>query len=419
MSWWDRLLGREGRSLENPNVSLTSERAFYEVFGGGGLSSAGVNINASKALTVPAVASATDFIAGTFASMPLQVFKKTDNGRETADSDPLYSIVHDVVNDDNLTSFAWRKQEMMKVLVFGGRSLTFIERNRAGRVMNLWPLDPAAITVVKVDGYRYYRGKVNGKQVEYTSDEIIDVPFMMEPDGITSIDPVAKFKNAFGLCIALEEYAARFFQNGGVPPLAMTGPAMSDVAAQRASSDVQNALKRAKSEQRNVMVVPNPYELKPIGVSPEDSQLVEARRAQNLEVARVYHLPPAFIQDLQFGTFSNTEQQDLQFVKHTMTQHLAAWESEMNAKLFGVRNRKSYVEFNVDGLLRGDFKTRFESYRTGIQGAFLTPNEARAMENRDDMDGGDRLYVQGATVPLEMAGQLQTPPLADGAQNAA
>jgi len=110
-------------------------------------------------------------------------------------------------------------------------------------------------------------------------------------------------------------------------------------------------------------------------------------------------LPPVFLQDLTHGTFSNTEQQDLHFVKHTVKRWVEQTEAEMNLKLFG-RNSAQYVEFNVDGLLRGDFKTRMEAHATSIQNGIRTPNEVRDIENLPPMDEGDNLMIQGATVPI-------------------
>jgi HK97 family phage portal protein len=105
------------------------------------------------------------------------------------------------------------------------------------------------------------------------------------------------------------------------------------------------------------------------------------------------------LQDLTRGTYSNTEQQDLHFVKHTLKRWIEQFEQELNLKLFP-RGSKLYVEFNVDGLLRGDFKTRMEAHATTIQNGIRTPNEVRDIENMSPMPEGDSLMIQGATVPI-------------------
>lgn len=402
-------------SLENPLVPLSDVGAWRSLLGEWhGV--AGVTVTAETALEVPAVWCAVNFIASTFASLPLQVFLNQDSGRVTANKDPLYSILHDAPNEE-WTSFAWRKYSMVNTLI-RGRALTFIERNKAGRVMNLWPLDPSKCTIERRDGRKRYIYEDGSRKVTYSASEIIDVPFMLCADGVSHVDPVAKLKGAVGLAIALEQYAQKFFANGGVPPLALYGPMPSPGAAARAAADVTQAVKDANSERRNVMIMPSGHELKPVGVDPDKSQMEEARRFQVEEIARVFDIPPVFLQDLTHGTFSNTEQQDLHFVKHTLRQWLKAWEDEMNLKLFAPRNRTKFVEFNLDALLRGDFKTRMDGWRSAVQGAIVTPAEVRDSENwpKYEGEGADKLWMQGATLPLDIL--IKGPPANPNAASA-
>jgi len=159
------------------------------------------------------------------------------------------------------------------------------------------------------------------------------------------------------------------------------------------------------------------HELKSIGLSPNDMQLIELQRFSIEQVARIYSLPPVFLQDLTHGTFSNTEQQDLQFVKHTVKRWVEQSEQEMNLKFFG-RGSDFYVEYNVDGLLRGDLKTRMEAHATSIQNAIRTPNEVRNIENLPAKDSGDDLMIQGATVPVgTQPKSVVVSPQTNGGQN--
>lgn len=398
----DRAVEELRDSLENPRVPLSDAAAFYNVFGAGMESAAGVSVTAENALSVPAVWCAVNFISSTIAALPLILYKKTDAGRERAEKDPLYGILHDEVNDDCVTSFQWRKQSMVNTLLHG-RSVTFVERNKAGRVMNLWPLNPLNTTVERRAGRRFYKYEENGKKFEYRADEVLDIPFMLEADGLRSISPVSRLKNSIGLTLAIEAYASKFFQNGGVPPLALHGPPANAAAVNRALTDIVNAVKNANAEKRNVLYMPTGHELKQIGFDPEKNQLTDVRRFQIEEVSRTYNIPPTFLHDLTHGTYTNTEQQDLHFVKHTLTQWVECLESEMNVKLFPARNRTNFVEFNLDGILRGDFATRMNGYSQAIQNGLLTPNEIREVENRPAKPNGDDLMIQGATVSLSSA----------------
>jgi len=385
-------------SLESPSVPLSDVSAWRNLMGEWH-AVAGVTVTHETALEVPAVWCAINFIANTIASLPLQVFSRTGDGRDTAEKDPLYGILHDAPNEE-LTSFMWRKGMMTNVLL-RGRGVSFIERNLAGRVMNIWPLDTENLTVERVNGRKLYHYTDGDRKVTYAAREVIDLTFMLQADGVKHVNPVGKLKGAVGLSLALEEYARKFFANGGVPPLALYGPMPSPGAAGRAAADVTQAVKDANAERRNVMIMPSGHELKPIGVDPDKSQMVESRRMQIEEVARIYGIPPVFLQDLTHGTFSNTEQQDLALTKHLISQWLKAWEQELNLKLFPARNRTKFCEFNIDGLLRGDFATRMAGYATAIQNAINTPDEVRAMENWPKQGGeAEKLHIQGATVPL-------------------
>ena len=147
------------------------------------------------------------------------------------------------------------------------------------------------------------------------------------------------------------------------------------------------------------MALPSGHELKPIGVSPNDMQLLELQQFCIEQIARIYSLPPVFLQDLSKGTYSNVEQQDLHFVKHTLRRWIEQFEQEMNLKLFG-RTSDLQIRFNVDSLLRGDLKTRMEAHAVSIQNGIRTPNEVRDMEELEPRENGDDLLIQGATVPI-------------------
>jgi HK97 family phage portal protein len=390
----------ERSSIEDPRIPLSSPGAFASLFGAW-YSVAGVTVTRETALGVPSVWGAVNFLSGTIAALPVPVYQKTgDSGRQKADNNPVSILLHDWVNDDYLTSFQWRKQAMTNVLL-DGRSLTFIEGKRAGRITNLWPFDPTQTRIERKDGRRQYVFRDTNGEKRYETDEVIDIPFLMGKDGINHVVPVERLRGAVGLALALEDYAQKFFLNGGVPPLALQMPGgSSGGAAARASANIEDVIRAAGQERKLVLPIPLGHRLDPIGFEPAKGQLVEARMMQLREVARIYGLPPVFLQDLEFGTFSNTEQQDLQLVKHTLMQWLRCWEGELNAKLFGPRS-KFFVEFNVDGLLRGDFKTRMDGYATGVQNAIITPDEARDRENLPRKSGdADSLHIQGATVPL-------------------
>ena len=417
MAFWNRKKAEpeQRATVEDPTVPISSAHILDFLGASGGASAAGINVTIDKAMGVPAIWAAVNFISGTMAGLPLNLYQKTEGGRVKVDS-PLARILHDSWNDET-SSFDARKYSYEQVFT-GGRSITFIESNAAGRVINLWPLNPETVKIEMRGGRKVYRYKEQGrKEIVYVAGEIIDIPFSLRPDMMTSRSPILTNADTIGLGIAATNYGSKLFQNGGVPPFMITGNFESGAALKRASDDLQSAIRAASKENRLALSLPTGHEIKSIGIDPEKSQLVELKRFLIEEYARIYSLPPTFLQDLSNGTFSNTEQQDLHFVKHTIKRWVEQTEQEMNLKLFGKLNNEFYVEFNLDGLLRGDFKTRMEGYASGIQNAVLTPNEARRQENRPDMDEGNKLLIQGATVPL--GSQPITPPATEGTSNEA
>ena len=405
MNWFSKLFKGEERSLENPNIPLSR---FSEYFNFPAASETGITVTTAKALEVPAIWCAVNFLSDTIATLPLKLFERTDTGSVPVSGSDLYSILHDAPNPE-LTSFKWRKQ-MMTTTLTEGRSYSFIERSPAGFVLNIWPLDPANVTVKQEMGRTTYEVRQgSGGMVVFNADEIIDLPFILDSNGLDYYSPVYKLRNAIGLSIALEAYASKFFQSGGVPPLQLVGPFSSPASAERASFDVQEAVKAVRAKGGNVLPLPTGHELKPIGMDPSEGQMTEARRFQIEEVARIYGLPPVFIQDLSRATFNNVEQQALGLVKHTLSSWISVWEQELNLKLFGRGNRGQYVKFSVDGLLRGDFSTRMAGYATAITNGIRTPDEVRALEDLPPMgDNAEKLWIQGAMTPIDL-------PLVEGA----
>jgi HK97 family phage portal protein len=399
MAFWNRKKAQQPEqrsSIEDPNVPISS-RNILELFGLDSMSIEGITVNEDTAMGIPAIWAAVNFISGTIAGLPLHLYRKTESGRERVEGG-LATILHDAVNDE-MSSFEWRKYCFERTLT-GGRSITFIERNAMGRIINLWPLDPSKVTITKRSGKKTYTYEENGEKIRYSAAEIIDIPFSLKADMVTSRSPIASNQDTISLGIAATKYGSKLFQNGGVPPFAITGQFQSGAAMKRASDDLQSAVKKASKENRLALTLPANHEIKSLGIDPEKSQLVELKRFLIEEYARIYSLPPVFLQDLSHGTFSNTEQQDLHFVKHTIKRWIEQTEQELNLKLFGKDKTSQYVEFNLDGLLRGDFATRMQGYATAIQNAILTPNEARRLENRPEDPQGNDLLIQGATVPL-------------------
>lgn len=389
---YPRFPAQENRaSIENPTVPVSAEN-FMAFFG---VSSGNLpNVTIDSALTVPAVSAAVTFLASSMANLPLHTYRSGKDGDERT-SGPLQRVLNEAPNSE-WTSFGWRKYLWTQVFT-GGRGLSWIER-AGSQVVGIWPIDPVAATIKMENGRRIY--EVNGTQ-RYAASDVIDIPFLLKRDQISSYSPVVLGAKAIQLALAMNDYGSNFFAGGGVPPLSLSGPLPQGAEAmKRAMGDINRAIDAAKQSDKPIFPMPPGHELKQVGFDPAKGQMVEARLFQIQEIARVYNIPPVFLQDLSRGTFANVEQQDLHLIKHLIAQWAKAFEDELNLKLFGAARNKRYVEHSIDGLMRGDFLGRMQALAQGVQNAILTPDEARALENRPPMANGNQLYIQGATVPL-------------------
>lgn len=360
------------------------------------------HVTVETALEVPAVWDAVMFISRMMASLPLHAYRSVDGDPERIDGD-LQMLLNEAANPE-WTSQRWRQYTWQQVMT-GGRGVTWIERKGVTPVA-LWPLDPSKTTLRRSGGRTVYRSD----NKEYPAADVIDLTFALKTNQLDAYGPIHKGRKAIGLAIAMNDFAAGFFAGGGVPPMALEGPLPAGTEAfKRAQNDIKRAIDIAKKSGLPFFGMPPGHALKAVGVDPDKGQMTEARLFQIQEIARLYGLPPVFLQDLSKGTFSNTEQQDLQLVKHLVVHWAVAFEQELNLKLFGQRRRSRSVKHNLDGIQRGSFKERVEGIARAIQTAQLTPNEARKLENRPPKPEGDTLYIQGATVPLGTQPVLPAP----------
>ncbi|MDE4059763.1 phage portal protein [Phaeobacter gallaeciensis] len=409
--------GAEARASVTEFVN-SSDPHLVRFFGGGhGITDEVVTVE--SALQVPAILAAVTFLSRTLAALPVKVYAKTETGREVKKGDPVHGLLNWAANDET-SGFDFRRAFWQDVFTIG-RGLAFVERNGRGQPINLWPLDVAKVTVERRQGRTLYHYQDGGRNVTYTAAEVLDLCFMPGADRLGGRSPIYSNAGTIGLAQAVTRYGARFFSNGGIPPFTISGPIKSAGGLARASNDLTAAVKEIAAAGGNALAVPDGHTLNPLGIDPEKMQMVDTQRFLVEQIARIYGLPPVFLQDLTHGTFSNTEQQDLHLSKHVIAPWCQALEGVTNLKFYGRQGGQVFAEHVLDGLMRGDLRTRAEATSQRINTGQLTINEAREIENRPPVPGGDTPLVQGAMVPANMAGQVfklaETPAADDEGQN--
>lgn len=397
------------RSRDAPGNSTSGSA--YRFFMGS--SASGKRVNERSAMQMTAVYSCVRILSEAVAGLPLHLYQYTDRGsKEKAADNPLYFLLHDEPNTE-MTSFVFRETLMTHLLLWGN-AYSQIIRNGKGEVVGLYPLMPDRMTVNRDEkGRLYYEYMVSsddaktlkGGTVRLSPYDVLHIPGLGF-DGLVGYSPIAMAKNAIGLAIAAEEYGSKFYANGAAPSGILEYP--GTVKEPDKVRESWNAGFGGSSNAHKIAVLEEGMKYTPISISPNEAQFLETRKFQINEIARIFRVPPHMVGDLEKSSFSNIEQQSLEFVKYTLEPWLVRWEQAMQRSLIPQDDKSKYfIKFNVDGLLRGDYQSRMQGYATARQNGWMSANDIRELENLDRIpaeDGGDLYLINGNMMPLSMSG---------------
>lgn len=370
-------------------------------------SNSGVTVSNDTALGIVAVYACVRVLAESVASLPLIVYRRRpDGGKERYLDHPLFGLLHDQPND-YMTSFVFREVGMNHVATWGN---TYSEIERltgfGSPIIALHPLRPDLMRVAWDGTAKRYFYMANGREVELPARKVFHVPGMGY-DGLIGYNPIRLHREALGLYKAAETFGSSTFRNNARPatviqhPKTMTTGAIDRLAAQ------MEQLRGSANAGRSV-ILEEGAEVKEIGIPPADAQYIETRKFQLQEIARMFRVPPHKIGDLDRATFSNIEHQSIEFVVDTLRPWLVRWEQQIKAQLLP-DEPDVYVEFLVDGLLRGDSAARAAALNIQRNAGVINADEWRAMENMNPLpDGQGNDYWR----PLNMSpsGEPPNPP---------
>ncbi|QSX09545.1 phage portal protein [Alkalibacter rhizosphaerae] len=378
-----------------------------------GPTTSGKLVNEFTAMQTSAVYSCVRILAEALASLPLHIYRYKEAGKERVYTHTLYHILHDEPNSE-MSSFVFRETLMSHLLIWGNAYAQII-RDGAGRVVSLYPLLPNKVEVGRnSSGEIYYVYTPNAEENPHLKSyasynlrrhEVLHIPGLGF-DGLVGYSPIAMAKNAVGMTIATEEYGASFFANGANPGGVLEHPGV--LKDPKKVRDSWNEVYRGSTNAHKIAVLEEGMKYQQIGIPPEEAQFLETRKFQINEIARLYRIPPHMVGDLEKSSFSNIEQQSLEFVKYTLDPWVIRWEQALQRSLLLPREKREYfIKFNVDGLLRGDYQSRMNGYSVGIQNGFLSPNDIRHLEDMNPIpegEGGDFYIVNGNMTKLKDAG---------------
>lgn len=399
-----------GQARDKP-VDKAADAGYSFLFG---RTTSGKPVNERTAMQTTAVYACVRILAEAVASLPLHVYEyQDDGGKKLVHDHSLYYLLHDEPNSE-MTSFVFRETLMSHLLIWGNAYAQII-RDGAGRVLGLYPLLPDKMEVQRDDkGNIYYVYSRNSDEnptfneygnIKLKAEDVLHIPGLGF-DGLIGYSPIAMAKNAVGMTLACEEYGASFFANGANPGGVLEHPGvLKDPSKVRES---WNSVYRGVSNAHKIAVLEEGMKYQQIGIPPEEAQFLETRKFQINEIARLYRIPPHMVGDLDKSSFSNIEQQSLEFVKYTLDPWVIRWEQSLQRSLLLPGEKgKYFIKLNVDGLLRGDYQSRMNGYAVGRQNGWFSANDIREMENMNpipDEEGGNLYLINGAMTKLADAG---------------
>ena len=387
------------RARDKPQDSVSAAPMFYF-----GTSGSGKSVTVQTAIQLSTVYACVRVISETVASLPMGVYEATDDGNQKATDHPLYRLLHDEPNTE-MTSFVFREVMLAHLLLYGN-SYSQIIRSGKNSIVGLYPLLPDHMDVDRDSkgNLTYTYTTSDGKTVVIKPTDVLHIPGLGF-DGVMGYSPIALEKSAIGLGIASEEYGSKFFSNGARPSGILTHP--NTVKNPKAIRESWNTAYGGSSNANRVAILEEGMTFTPLSIPNNEAQFLETRKFQVEEICRIFRVPPHLVGDLEHATFSNIEHQSIDFAVHTIRPWLVRIEQAMNRALFAETEKgKYYVQFNIDGLMRGDYKSRMEGYAIARQNGWMSANDIRELENLNPIpasEGGDAYLVNGNMIPISQA----------------
>jgi len=396
---------REPPAAQNSWDASRIASDFEMVFGS---TASGSVVNERTALEMAPVMACVRLLSETIAALPRHVYVRGEGGsKQQAHTHPLYPLLHDAPNPE-MTSYEFFRSAMANILLYGNFYAEIV-RNGLMEVMQLVPLNSSSehmkkkrsageIVYIYTDDDGVERPPYNRRDILHLRD------FGM--DGLLGISRVAMAKDVIGLALAAQRHGADFYANGAAP-----GGAILFDGTMTNQEDFQKKWDKkfkGRGNRGKLAILENGMKYQQIGSDPDKAQLIETRKFQIAEISRIFNVPLHMMGDLEKSSFSNIEQQSLEFCKYTITPWLVMFEQGMNLALLSSDERKThFVKFNMEGLLRGDYESRMRGYAIALGRGIYSVNEVRGLEDKNPIpagEGGDLHTVNGNVCKLGEAG---------------
>jgi HK97 family phage portal protein len=389
------ILQRIKAGIMAATTATTRDKDGWFVEWAGGVSTAsGERVGNDSAMRLSAVYACINAISEDVAKLPLNVYQETDGGKQKMKGHPVYRMLHYQPNP-HMTAMTFRQVLTSHCLSWGNAYAEIIlDTNK--RPAALMPLRPDRVMPMKEsgDGLFYRVISDDGAFVDLWPHEVLHIPGLGY-DGLVGYNVIQYAREALGHAAALEKHGAAYFGNGATPGGLLVHPNRLSPQARQNLQDFHNREHQGASKANKLTILEEGMQYTKVSIPPNESQFIESRAFSIPEICRWFRIQPHKIADLSRSTYSNIEQQSLDYVTDTLSGWLKRWEQAIWWKLFTDDEKDDgfYAEHVVEGLLRGDINTRYNSYAVGRQWGFLSVNEIRQKENLNPIDGGDQYLV--------------------------
>jgi HK97 family phage portal protein len=373
------------RAIENPNIPLGSPEVFNEIFNSN-ISGGGIAVSPERALAIAPVFQAINLISGDVAKLPLNIYKRTpeqgDKGRVIDENHPGQRLLKYRPNAEMSAFKFWRR--MMTHALLWSNAYALIERDETGNPISLLPLLPDRTSPHRTKaGVLFYVSEIGGELKGFAASNILHLE-QISVNGLADCQLIYKARESFALSIAAENFASKYFSNGGRIGGILEMPAgMQKQGADNLEAGFRKTYEGLDTSFKTV-ILRDGAKFHQAQFTPEQTQMVSARTQQVKEVARWFNIPPHKLGDDSNASYNSLEQENRSYLNHCLSAWLKTIESECYLKILAPMEQESnshFIEFNVGALIAADIATQYQIYRTGIEAGILSPDEVRAMQN--------------------------------------
>lgn len=404
----------EKREEKSDTSNLTVPNKWLINLIGGNETYSGENVDTATAINIAAVYACIRILSNHVAMLPLQLYQEIRGKKKRVRNHPITKLIETRPNP-YMTPFQF-KQTMEAHRQLYGNAYAEIEWSKTGYPKALWILNPL-VTKIVMEKDRYGNLKRYLVQTTLVNGKVVNLPYTsvlhikgLSTSGIIGKSPIEVARETIGIQIAGQKFTGKFYANGTMSSGVLKVPQSLKPEAKAIIRKEWEKFNNGLDNSHRVAILDAGLDYQSLGIKQCDAQYIETQKFSIAEIARIFNVPPHMLADLERATFSNIEQQSLEFVRDTLSPLLISWEQELQYQLFTeeeIEKQKYYFKFNLNSLLRGDSTNRAAYYEKMINLGIYSINEVRELEDKDKIKNGDKHYMSLNYIDIDLMNEYQ------------